>query len=140
MKKKRTFWQKWAPKLDSLDLFSEPVPQLNFKGRSSNYSCCGLFITLIMVTLVLMFAGVKFVEIVTGSEPNITIYETQIKPIKLMEKSMDLYKHDLRYAVGMEVVYNRGNKYLPERSLTDEDPVEWMVEIFKVEDYDHVDQ
>jgi hypothetical protein len=47
--------------LDSFDLYSSPLPVFNFEGRKKIGSVSGVFLSVIVFTLVLIISLVKFI-------------------------------------------------------------------------------
>jgi hypothetical protein len=60
---------------DQIDLYAIDVPMFNFEGRSKIGTSVGTFFSIVLRILVLGLALVKFIRLVTRSNPDIATSE-----------------------------------------------------------------
>ena len=57
-----------------MDLFKEPVPNFNIKGRDKVASLSGTIFSLFVITTMILYATVKFLQLKDRDNPNIASF------------------------------------------------------------------
>ena len=70
-KKTRAIMNKWMAEsvFQRLDIFGEALPQFNYRGQDIIRTRAGGVFTVILLSLVLLFASVRFVELYSKHNP-----------------------------------------------------------------------
>ena len=84
--------------LKNLDIFGEPLPTLNIEGKSHIYSLLGGICTLVIIFVVMIFAGVKFEQLITRHNPIMSSYERDLP----LGEVMNLSERKFRIAFAVE--------------------------------------
>ena len=60
--------------IKKIDLFGEALPQFNLKGENQIRTCCGGFVSIIMVTATLLFGLLKIKHLLSRQNPAVTSF------------------------------------------------------------------
>ena len=82
-----------------MDAFSQSLPSFNIKGKDKVSTIVGGFFTLILFLTVLMYAALKFSDIITQPNP---IINTHFSDDRMDDKIIDLNKKNFRAAFTVE--------------------------------------
>ena len=79
--------------LKRIDLFGMPLPSFNIKGEEKTRTNCGAFLTMLLVSIVVLYASIKSVQLQSRSNPIISAFEqssdwTAENPINFNERNM----------------------------------------------------
>ena len=103
-------------------MFGRPVPQFNLKGRVKLHTRLGGCVSLILMSVVLIFATLKFFHLWTKQNPNLYSYERSL--IELDDQRINLNEKNFRIAFALESVYE------PHQLLNDPDYVKWIFRVY----------
>ena len=117
--------------LRKLDIFGEPLPTLNIEGKSHIYSIVGGFCTLVITIIVMIFAGVKFEQLITRHNPIMSSYEKDLP----LGEVMNLSERKFKIALAVE------DYHYPYKLKNDPNYVKWIFRLFGKKDnklYDRI--
>ena len=106
--------------LESVDAFGTPLPTFNIKGRQAVHTRFGGFCTLIISTIIMLYASVKFIHLQTRHNPRLSMYYSNVPP----DFSVSLNEKNMRFAFAIE------DFLVPKQLKNDPDYVKWVVRLF----------
>ena len=95
--RKRSAW-KAQNVLEKIDVFSEPIPNFNIRGKTKLTSWPGGFMTICVATIVLMYATVRFEHMISKINPNINDYLVDLE----VGQDANLNEYNFRIAFSVE--------------------------------------
>ena len=110
--------------LKNLDIFGEPLPTLNIEGKSHIYSLLGGICTLVTIFVVMIFAAVKFEQLITRHNPIMSSYERDLP----LGEVMNLSERKFRIAFAVE------DYQYPYKLKNDPNYVKWIFRLFGKKD------
>lgn len=97
--KKRSRRITWANLVDQLDLFAQPLPSFQIRGRSSIPSAFGVLMSVLFFATAFIYSSVKFIELSGRSNPNVSSFE-EFNEVENEKFNFD--QHGMRFAFGIE--------------------------------------
>ena len=91
---------KFASLFEQMDLFRRPLPTFNVKGRDSVPSCAGGCVSLVAMAVVLVYALMKFQDLLTRNSPSVTSYVDRHSIDS--DEHLNLFDAGMRFAFGIE--------------------------------------
>ena len=96
-----------------LDLFQRHVPQLNHQGNHFKASYCGIAMSLLIITIMLLYGMLKLEELVTRKNPLINFNENP----KALDSSDKLNLHQNGHKFAFTVHRQNGDSKLNHRYI-----------------------
>ena len=59
----------------TIDMFGEPLPNFNIKGKSEVRTHCGGCLSMVLIFTVIMFATLKFQHLLMKHNPTLNVFE-----------------------------------------------------------------
>ena len=106
--------------LEHIDAFGLPLPTFNLKGRQMVHTRIGGVCTLIIATIVILYASVKFIHLQTRHNPGMSSYYLDTAP----DFVLNLNEQKFRFAFSIEDFIE------PKQLKNDPDYVKWIVRSF----------
>ena len=103
------------------DMFGRSVPSFNIKGDETLKTNLGAALTMILLAIVLLYSSVKFIELESRNNPNISSYYEAYLPTK--EDAISLNNLNVRFAISFENYRTKDFKH-------DTRYVRWIFRIF----------
>ena len=110
--------------LENIDVFGSPLPQFNIRGQEKVHTRIGGVCTLLITSVVLLFAMVKFVHLYTKHNPTMSAYYKDSDA----SKKINLNKLNMRIAFAVE------DYILPKQLKNDPKYVRWVFRVFGRQD------
>ena len=88
--------------LEEIDAFREPIPVFNIRGKTSVRTRAGGVLTILIATVVLMYAAVRFEHMISKYNPNINDYYVDVAT----GEEANLNEKNFRIAFSIEDVYS----------------------------------
>ena len=63
--------------VESLDMFTQDLPGFNIKGRTKVASVCGAVMSLAIIVIMLLYATLKFIHLMSRVNPTINSFTQQ---------------------------------------------------------------
>ena len=93
---------------EKFDLFGQPTPTFNLNRKNKITSQIGVFVSLILITMVILFMSVKGVLLVQRNNPLIT--QAEIPSFFDSEFKFNLYDNNYRIAFGVQSYFTKDSK------------------------------
>ena len=91
--------------LDTLDQFKREMPTFNLQGRTAVSSLAGGVMTVVIFSVMMLYALVKFAHLMSNHNPNISSHR---QPDYFDSSEIfDLKEHNLRFAFNVEGYFDR---------------------------------
>ena len=86
--------------LDKIDLFQRTIPSFNMRGRTSIASWVGSLLSLLIFCIILIYAALKMVQLLSRANPNVSSYIEQ----NFFDSSdvINFKEKGIRFAFGIE--------------------------------------
>ena len=112
--------------MNKFDLFQEPIPMFNLRGRNTVASISGTIVSIFIIVTLVIYTTIKFIQLESRANPNISSYieegvifgrESEINFADsnfMLAWTIEGYidretKLDSRYVKGFARLYNRKN-------------------------------
>lgn len=89
-----------AHALHSVDFFQRDMPQLNLRGKTTVATSFGGIISLLMFSIMILYAFIKFERLISRSNPNVSTYLEQ--SVLTSQDSVTLKDVGVRFAFAIE--------------------------------------
>ena len=86
--------------LKRLDIFKKELPSFNLRGKSKVASIYGGLLTIFMVAIICLYAGIKLSKLINRSNPNISSYIEEFKLTS--DDKLNLEAQAMRFALTIE--------------------------------------
>ena len=106
--------------LEHIDGFGLPLPTFNLKGKQMVHTRIGGVCTLLITTIVLLYATIKFIHLQTRHNPGMSAYFKDTAP----DFVVNLNEQKFRFAFSIE------DFIVPKRLKNDPRYVKWIVRLF----------
>jgi hypothetical protein len=105
---------------DRYDLFAEEIPKFHLDGQKKIGTSVGFSMSVLLVTIVAIYTGVRTRVLITGARPNISSYNAQNE--RNVTELVDLNDHSFKVAFSVQSLHGNYNK----TTIDDSDFVEWL--------------